>query len=473
MAHVDPFLHTWDERFHALVAKNMIHNPRVPILRNNPLFPADLTDWSQGSVWLHKQPLFLWQMAVSMKVFGVSEFAARYPSVLMGTLMIPMIFQVIRSITNNSRIALLAAGLFCCSNFHLELVGGIRSMDHNDLCFEFYVLASVWAWIKYQQTQKKYWLILVGIFSGAAVLTKWLIGLFVFLLWGTKILLQVRKAPVKSELLHFLVALLVCCVVFLPWQIYILYRFPAEAAYEYAFNARHITEALEGHEGDAFFYLFRFPQLFGEGIFLLIFPGIYLHFKSAGRNNALAIPVLTGVLFAFVFWSFIVQTKVISHLYFIAPFVLMYMGYSLDFIMGKLKRTYLILPFLAGVGILSCKPEKIIMDQDTENVSRNNAIYNAAVFKKLKTYLPEHVTIGGNVPDFVSAMFYNEGLTVYESFSKEQLEILQKDKRAIFIFKSIGGIAPPEHVLQYPYLYIIDVDIKPILILNIHHGQVL
>src|SRR6218665_1384794 len=127
-------------------------------------------------------------MAVSMKAFGVSEFAARHPNVLMGTLMIPMIFQLIRSLTNNSRIALLAAGLFCCSNFHLELVGGIRSMDHNDLCFEFYVLASVWAWIKYRQTQKKYWLILVGIFSGAAVLTKWLIGLFVFLLWGTKIL---------------------------------------------------------------------------------------------------------------------------------------------------------------------------------------------------------------------------------------------------------------------------------------------
>lgn len=463
MAHVDPFLHTWDERFHALVAKNMIHNPWVPILRNNPLFPADITDWSQGSVWLHKQPLFLWQMAVSMKVFGVSEFAARYPSVLMGTLMIPMIYQVVRSITNNSRIALLSSGLFCFSNFHLELVGGIRSMDHNDLCFEFYVLTSIWAWIKYQQTQKKYWIILIGIFSGAAVLTKWLIGLFIFLLWGSQLLLLVKKASVKRDILHFLTALLVCCIVFLPWQLYILYRFPVEAAYEYAFNARHITEALEGHEGDAFFYLFRFPQLFGEGIFLLIFTGIYLHFKSSERNKDLALPVLTGVLFAFVFWSFVVKTKVISHLYFIAPFVLMYMGYSLDFIRGKLKRTYLIIPFLVGVGILSGKPEKIIMDQDTENVSRNNAIYNAAVFKKLKAYLPAHVTIGGNVPDFVSAMFYNEGLTVYESFSKEQLEVLQKDKRAIFIFKSIGGIAPPEHLLRYPYLYIIDVDIKPIL----------
>jgi hypothetical protein len=41
-----------------------------------------------------------------------------------------------------------------------------------------------------------------------------------------------------KELVHFGAALVVCCSVFIPWQIYILHRWPAEARYEYEFNRR-------------------------------------------------------------------------------------------------------------------------------------------------------------------------------------------------------------------------------------------
>lgn len=460
MAHADPFLHIWDERFHALVARNMMTDPFMPVLRNHPLFPADYRDWSQGHIWVHKQPMFLWQMALSMKVFGVTEYAIRYPSVIMGTLMIPMAFRVAQSVSQNNKIALLTAGLFCFSNFHLELVGGIRSMDHNDLCFEFYALASVWAWMRYENTHKKYWLILIGLFSGMAILTKWLIGLFVFLVWGIKLLLYIRNSYSGKEILRFIAALLICCIVFLPWQFYIIRQFPAEAAFEYEFNARHITEALEGHEGNILFYLARFPQLFGEAIFLLIFPGLYLCFRSKNKNEVLSVPVAGGVLFVFIFLSVIVTTKVISHLYFIAPFVMMYMSYCLLFIMQRIKRMYFMVPLLIVVGILSCKPEKIIMDQGQGNWKRNNAIVNAAAFKRLKQYLPPGYTIIANVPDFVSLMFYNSGVVAYESFSPEQLDRLRAQQCRIAIFRSINGVQAPEHLRRYPYLHIIDIDLK-------------
>ncbi|MBP7399885.1 MAG: hypothetical protein KA954_09890, partial [Chitinophagales bacterium] len=65
-----PYLHDWDERFHALVAKNMMTHPFTPMLRANPVLPYDETSWTDGHIWLHKQPLFLWQMALSMKIFG-------------------------------------------------------------------------------------------------------------------------------------------------------------------------------------------------------------------------------------------------------------------------------------------------------------------------------------------------------------------------------------------------------------------
>ena len=34
----DPVVHDWDERFHALVAKNMIENPLKPTLYKSPVF---------------------------------------------------------------------------------------------------------------------------------------------------------------------------------------------------------------------------------------------------------------------------------------------------------------------------------------------------------------------------------------------------------------------------------------------------
>lgn len=58
---IDPFLHPWDERFHALVARNMIDNPFVPILRVNPITTNfDPNMWCCNHIWLHKQPLFMW-----------------------------------------------------------------------------------------------------------------------------------------------------------------------------------------------------------------------------------------------------------------------------------------------------------------------------------------------------------------------------------------------------------------------------
>jgi 4-amino-4-deoxy-L-arabinose transferase len=54
--------------------------------------------------------------------------------------------------------------------YPLELVAGRYSTDHNDLSFLFYVTASIWAWFEYQHTQNKYYLVLIGLFSGCAVL---------------------------------------------------------------------------------------------------------------------------------------------------------------------------------------------------------------------------------------------------------------------------------------------------------------
>jgi 4-amino-4-deoxy-L-arabinose transferase len=69
---LDLFLHDWDEQYHALVAKNMMSDLFNPVLYRNELLAGDSGDWFLTHIWLHKQPLFLWQMALSQKIFGIS-----------------------------------------------------------------------------------------------------------------------------------------------------------------------------------------------------------------------------------------------------------------------------------------------------------------------------------------------------------------------------------------------------------------
>ncbi len=83
MIGLDPFLHDWDERYHALVARNLMDAPLRPMLRAIPALPYNYKAWCCNHVWLHKQPLFLWQMALAMKVFGTNVVALRLPSALL------------------------------------------------------------------------------------------------------------------------------------------------------------------------------------------------------------------------------------------------------------------------------------------------------------------------------------------------------------------------------------------------------
>ena len=63
-------------------------------------------------------------------------------------------------------------------------------MDQIRVAFGFYVLASIWAFAEYYNSNKTYWTLLIGFFAGCAVLNKWLPGLIVYGAWGTAFFVQ-------------------------------------------------------------------------------------------------------------------------------------------------------------------------------------------------------------------------------------------------------------------------------------------
>lgn len=184
IAAVDPILHEWDEKYHALVAKNMMAHPFTPMRYTHQYFPTDIHNWTNNHIWLHKQPLFLWQMAASMKLFGISELAMRIPSVIMDSLMTLLVYRMARLLFNSSFAGLAAALLMATNNYSLNLISGRDGMDHNDVAFCFYVTASFWAYTEYLREKSVKWAVLIGVFAACAVLNKWLSGVIVFAPWG-------------------------------------------------------------------------------------------------------------------------------------------------------------------------------------------------------------------------------------------------------------------------------------------------
>ena len=459
----DPFLHPWDERFHALVARNMMDLPFKPMLRAHPIFNYDPNIWCCNHIWLHKQPLFMWQMALSMKVFGVSEWAMRLPSVLAGTLLIIALYRIAKLVTNNKTVALISAALMAFSGYHIRLISGMQGMDHNDVAHGFYVLLSIWAFLEYNESKKAGWLILIGAFAGAAVLNKWLTGLLVFCGWATYIITDTvsNKSIPKKSVLHFVLAVMVCLAVFVPWQLYILYTFPNLAQHEYAYNTKHVFEAVEGHSGSWRFYLDHLDSLVGKYIYLLVPIGMVVALKTLQDKKAVLM-LITQTLFVFCFYSFIVATKIDTYIFFIVPILFLFIAIATYWIIRK-RNLSLRLAIIVILVMLTLRPDFFWKYYSSSNTERNDRIHNAAIYKNLKKCIPPNVHLVMNMNTFedVDVMFYNNDITAYAwTMSEDDAKNLAGKKVPIAIFKPHGDYQFPAWINSYPYLYIIDKELK-------------
>ncbi|MFW5804854.1 MAG: ArnT family glycosyltransferase [bacterium] len=310
----DQYLHPWDERYHAVVAKNMINDPLKPMLYKDPGLPHEYKNWTMSHIWLHKQPFPLWMMALSIKTFGTKEIAVRIPSILLTTMGILIIFLLGKSLYNE-RVGLISAFLYSINGLLIEITGGRIATDHIDVAFQFFILLAIYFALKFSKTNLIYYNIFCGISIGVAILSKWLPALIVLPIW--LIFMHSTKEHKKlGVLLNFLILLAVTSIIFLPWQIYIFKVFPEEAKWESLYNIKHITGSLEGH-GQPFYYFFNMIRInYGELIYLPLLWFFYTLIRKWQDPSrwVLAIWFVVPVLF----FSF-VQTKMQAYILFTAP----------------------------------------------------------------------------------------------------------------------------------------------------------
>jgi 4-amino-4-deoxy-L-arabinose transferase len=317
----DGYLHPWDERYHALVAKNLTFHPLIPTLYDNPVLPADNFSWVGSHIWLHKQPLPLWAMSGSMCLFGFNEIALRLPSIILTTLGIWLTFSL-ATFFFNKKTGWLAAFFYAINGLIIEITAGRVATDHIDAFFLFFVSLSVYFAIKFVKSPHFGYNLLCGVALGAAILCKWLPALIVLPVW----ILLVKDSGrfrLQNAVFHFLLLCVTSIVVFLPWQLYIHHVFPAEAAWESGFNMKHITEVLEGQTGPFYYFLDKIRINYGELIYLPLAWFIWVSLKRPVNLKYLALLTWFGI--PFLFFSAI-MTKMQGYILFTAPVLFMITG---------------------------------------------------------------------------------------------------------------------------------------------------
>ena len=486
---LDPYLNLWDERIHALVAKNSMDNLLKPEFFQHPyVTECNYLNWTSAHIWLHKQPLFIWQMALSMKIFGVNEFAVRLPSVLMATGSV-LIGYRIGKLLINEKVAYYTAISITFSWFLINLVSGFEGIEHNDVCFYFYVTASIWCFMEYIHSNRKWkWVIGIGIFAGCAVLTKWLTGLLIFFTWGVYILATYGFKIKQWKWAHILTAVVLCFTIFIPWQIYILEHYNMAAVHEYQYNSKHLFEQIEGQSTQFFFHFEKIPYLFlGYKQFstdgnsanhtlpiiinsiILVFGLIRLLFFIKQRN--IKITLVATLAFIYLFFS-IATTKMPAYTFIIGIIWFLSLGMFIDFVMQWISHLFkkpIIGNIFQAIFILFFAYYMLnftrIRNQHTDDSKwRKDMIANKATFLRIKKQLPPNAIvfnlrgsgIYGHNGQYIEASFYIDR-DVYPLPPKEGTIQTLKSKGFIPVYISKHPL--PDYILNDPDAIFIDEEI--------------
>jgi len=297
---MDFYLHEWDERYHALVAKNLLQNPLKPMLYTNPLLGYDYKNWTANHIWVHKQPFSLYSMALSMLVFGKNTLALRIPSILLSTTSILASYKI-GKILASKKVGVFAAFLFSINGLIIEMTAGRVSTDHIDVFFFSLITIAIYFLLRSVEQKSKISLAIGSIITGLAILSKWLPALIALPVW---FIYAYHKQNFKNLFKDLILFILIVLTVVTPWQLYIQNAFPIESAWEYEYNKRHIFEALESH-GKPFYYHFdRMRIIFGEIIYLPLTWLVVSAFKQKPNKNLSKSIIAIWILIPYFFFSY-------------------------------------------------------------------------------------------------------------------------------------------------------------------------
>jgi 4-amino-4-deoxy-L-arabinose transferase-like glycosyltransferase len=291
LGHVHLF--DWDEINFAESAREMIRSGDYMLVQIN------------YSPFWEKPPLFFWLQVLSMKVFGITEFAARFPNAVFGTIYL-ITFYLIGRKHFSPRFGLLWALLFFGSLLpHIYFKSGII-----DPVFNFFIFLSIYFMVQVIEggsNQHKNGL-LSGIFSGLSVLTKGPVG-FLILAICFGVYVGIKKFKNFPNIRYFALFIFGFMIIVSSWLAVEFYQNGTENMLNFIlYQIELFTSPVAGHE-QPFYYHFLVVLL---GCFPISIFAIPLFFKSDAQNEPY-LRLWMKILFWVVIVLFSITTTKIIH----------------------------------------------------------------------------------------------------------------------------------------------------------------
>ncbi|MFW5820081.1 MAG: ArnT family glycosyltransferase [Bacteroidota bacterium] len=282
-----------------------------------------------------KPPLFFWLQVLSVKLFGLNEFAMRFPNAIAGILSLIVIFRVGRRIIDEN-FGLLWMLVYTGSILpFFYFKSGIIDPWFNLLTFLGIVHFSYY--FIFLEGKKKN-LILSALFTGLAIVTKGPVALLVLILVFIVYLVMV-KARISTNVKDVLLFVLVLIFAGSSWFILQMANGNMDIIKDFIFyQLRLFSTEDAGHGG---FFLYHFVVLF-FGVFpasIFALPALFGSVLEFYRSKSF------GLWMRILFWVVlilftVVDTKIV-HYSSLCYFPLTFLGTKMVFRIFKEKRVFL------------------------------------------------------------------------------------------------------------------------------------
>jgi 4-amino-4-deoxy-L-arabinose transferase-like glycosyltransferase len=233
--------------------------------------------FDRGFDYLDKPPMLFWLSSLSMKAFGITNFAYRLPSLIMALLAIYATYRLARLLYNESTGRIAALVLATCQGFFLW-TQDVRT----DIMLTGFVALALW-FIRECETRRRWYFVLGGTAALAgALMTKGPIGLFVpVFAFGADWVLRRDWKRIFSPW-HLLDAAIIA-VFLIPMSIGLYQQFDL-----------HPEKVIDHHTGTSGLRFFYWTQSFGR-----------ITGESSWDNSADPFFLLQSMIWAFLPWMFI------------------------------------------------------------------------------------------------------------------------------------------------------------------------
>jgi len=295
-----------------------------------------------------KPPLFFWMQVLSMKTFGINEFAARFPNAFCGIFTLIILFRIGKKIYNE-QVARIWVMVYLGTLFtFLYFKSGIIDPWFNLFIFLaiYYFYTSI-----ISATQKIKYAILVGFFLGLAVLTKGPVAILIALLCYTTFVV-INRFNFFISFKTFFTILLSCFAVCFAWFGIDLIKNGPTFIVEFTQRQIAIFSTSDADHGEPFFYHWWVLLIgcFPASVFF-----IRGHLISTGNKEQRIFKLWMLILFWVTLLLFsIVKTKII-HYSSLCWFPLTFLAalYINEFWEGRIKKLPIVLQILFSiVGLL-------------------------------------------------------------------------------------------------------------------------